>query len=137
VIERARDEAFAAGAPRRAPPQRLEDCDRPTIDSALASPRASFGGHEQYTTLPAKAAVLAYALAKSQACRDGNKRICLILVLEFLALNGRTIEATSMAVADMILRVAASARTERTAVIDELEAWFARVIVDLEESGAT
>lgn len=76
------------------------------ISSALFAPQTSFGGEEKYPTVEAKAAALLYALAKSQACPDGNKRIALILVLEFLALNGHTLETDPDALAGIILAAA-------------------------------
>lgn len=99
------------------PPVHLEQCDEGSISSALAAPQTSFGGEEKYPTLPAKTAALLYALAKSQACPDGNKRIALILVLEFLALNGHTVETDPDDLAEIILTAAESNPGDRDAVV--------------------
>lgn len=106
----------------------LRDCDRSIIESALASPRASFGGVEFYRDLPSKAAVLLYSLAKSQACIDGNKRLALILVYAFLDLNGATLGAASNDVANRILEVAESDPSDRETRISELAAWLGNVV---------
>jgi prophage maintenance system killer protein len=51
----------------------LEECERGTIELALATPRAGYGPFRVYPDIASKAAVLTYTLAKSQACIDGNK----------------------------------------------------------------
>jgi death-on-curing protein len=100
---------------------------------ALASPRASWEGREVYPNLAAKAAVLLYSLAKSQACPEGNKRVALILLNEFLAINGADLNAEQIELRDMILRVAESDRQARDQVIEELEEWLSTVIVPVAE----
>ena len=107
----------------------LEECrERHTIDAALASPRASFGGIERYASFAEKAAVLTYTLAKSQACPDGNKRIALILLRAFLHINGSTLNAPDKEIADMIIAAATSDRTRRDAMIALLADWLGRSI---------
>lgn len=129
AVAEARDEAAAIGEPSLAPSCPLEDCpDRHTIESALASPRASFGGVEQYPTLAGKSAALTYSLAKSQACPDGNKRIALILLRAFLHVNGMTLNAPNEDIAGMILDAAASDRSEHHAMIQKLFDWLDTVI---------
>ncbi len=117
------------GEPDLAPP-RLEDCpDRGTIEMALASPRAGFGAFERYVGLPQKSAVLAYTLAKSQACPDGNKRIALILLHTFLHINGVRLEAPSDEIADHIIAAAESEREARDGAIIALTEWLEGAIV--------
>ena len=57
-------------------------------DSAVARPRAGFGGEEFYPTIEAKAASLLFGLARNHAFIDGNKRIAVLATLQFLNLNG-------------------------------------------------
>ena len=106
--------------PEVVPPVHLDQCVRVVIESALASPAAGFGGFERYPDLPAKAAVLTYSLAKSQACVDGNKRLALILLNEFLAINGVDLDMTNDEAADLILFAAAADPAYRDQVILEL-----------------
>jgi death on curing protein len=94
------------------------------IETVLATPQASFGGASPYPDLPAKAAVLTYSLAKSQACPDGNKRLAAILVFEFVAMNEAKFEPRQGELADVILHVAASDRSQRDEMIGELDTWF-------------
>jgi death-on-curing protein len=92
-------------------------------------------GVEKYPDLPSKAAALLYALAKCQACPDGNKRVALILVLEFLAINGSTLEVDPDALADMILEIAASDAQRRDEIVEELTEKMRPMIVPLDAEG--
>lgn len=71
-------------------------------------------------TVAATQIALLYALAKSQACPDGNKRVALILVVEFLALNGSTLDVDPDELADMILGSAETDPATRDEVVDAL-----------------
>jgi death-on-curing protein len=57
-------------------------------ESALASPSASFGGHEFYPTFAQKAAVLCYHLIRNHPLLDGNKRVGYLCLVEFVERNG-------------------------------------------------
>lgn len=58
-------------------------------DSALAAPRAGFGGQDAYPTLIQKAAVLVEHLARNHPLPDGNKRAAFLSVWLFLEANGQ------------------------------------------------
>jgi len=74
---------------------------------------------------------LLYTLSKSQACPDGNKRVALILLAAFLALNGVSLASTSDEVADRILAAAESQASERTAILEAMTEWLANALVPL------
>jgi len=57
-------------------------------ESALAAPFASFGGIDFYPEPEQKAAVLCSRVARNHALPDGNKRVALYLLIEFLQRNG-------------------------------------------------
>ncbi len=59
-------------------------------DSALAAPRAGFGGVEAYPDFATKAAVLCWHLVKNHPLPDGNKRCAFLATVEFVERNGRT-----------------------------------------------
>ncbi len=63
------------------------------LESALAQPRASFGGGDLHASLPAKAAALGFSLALNHAFVDGNKRVAHAAMEVFLILNGYEIVA--------------------------------------------
>jgi death-on-curing protein len=57
-------------------------------ESALAAPRATFGGVDFYPDLPTKAAVLCSRLIRNHPLPDGNKRVAYTCMLDFLERNG-------------------------------------------------
>jgi death on curing protein len=101
------------------------------IELALAAPLAGVVDREFYPELPAKAAVLLYSLAKSQACPDGNKRIAVILTEAFLALNGAMLVAGQGELADEVIAAAESDRSDRDTILRELTDWLEPRIAQL------
>jgi death on curing protein len=67
--------------------------DLSLVESAVAQPRASFGGAELYPTLADKAAALAFSLVRNHPFSDGNKRTGYGAMMMFLGRNGHTIGA--------------------------------------------
>ena len=63
------------------------------LESALAQPRATFGGAELYPTIVDKAGALGYSLIQNHPFVDGNKRIGHAAMEVFLMLNGCEIAA--------------------------------------------
>ena len=64
------------------------------LDSAIESAYQTFDGHELYPTKEEKGARLGYNLVSNHAFVDGNKRIGLLVMLSFLAINGITLKYT-------------------------------------------
>jgi death-on-curing protein len=62
--------------------------DRGLLESAVAMPRASFGGEQLHAGVFAMAAAYAFHIAENQPFVDGNKRTGLGAALLFLRLNG-------------------------------------------------
>jgi death on curing protein len=62
--------------------------DQGLLESAVATPQASFGGEYLHTTLWEMAAAYAFHIAESQPFLDGNKRAALEAALLFLRVNG-------------------------------------------------
>lgn len=58
------------------------------LDSALESVFQTFDGVELYPTKEEKGARLGYNLVTNHAFVDGNKRVGLLVMLSFLAING-------------------------------------------------
>ena len=68
--------------------------DLGALESALAQPRASFGGADLHQSLHAKAAALGFSLAMNHAFVDGNKRVAHAAMEVFLILNAYEIVAS-------------------------------------------
>ena len=64
------------------------------LDSAIESAYQTFGGEELYPTKEEKGARLGFNLVSNHAFVDGNKRIGLLVMLSFLAINGVNIKYT-------------------------------------------
>lgn len=82
--------------------------DRGALESAVAQPRMTFGGHDLYPTLDEKAATIAFSLIQNHPFADGNKRVGHAAMEVFLALNGHELSAGMDEQERIILSVAAS-----------------------------
>jgi len=80
--------------------------DGGALESALAQPRAGFGGQDLYPTLADKAAALGFSLINNHPFVDGNKRIGHAAMETFLLLNGYEIDASVDDQEDLIHGVA-------------------------------
>ena len=82
------------------------------LDSALEQPFQAFGGVDLYPTVQAKAARLAFGLAKNHALLDGNKRIACHSMLVFLALNGVELAYSQQELSDSFFALASGVLDE-------------------------
>jgi death on curing protein len=67
--------------------------DLGALDSAVAQPKATFGGLDLYPTLVEKAGALCFSLVRNHPFVDGNKRVGHAAMETFLVLNGSEIDA--------------------------------------------
>lgn len=93
--------------------------DLGALESAIAQPRATFGGTDLYPTLIEKAAALGFALVRNHPFVDGNKRAGHAAMETFLVLNGHEIDAPVDEQEDVMLRLA-SGECDRQELIDWL-----------------
>ncbi len=93
--------------------------DLRSLESALAQPRATYGGEDLYPTLAAKAAILGYLLIKNHPFTDGNKRVGHAAMEMFLLLNGYELQADIDEQEAVILSIAAG-QLQREAFTDWL-----------------
>jgi death on curing protein len=80
--------------------------DKNLLLSALAVPKASFGGKEMYSTIFEKAAAYLYHLAKNHPFNDGNKRTAYVVVLVFLKANRTSIKFNILDLEQIVVDVA-------------------------------
>lgn len=80
--------------------------DRNLLDSAIAQPQASFGGHYVHDGLFAMAAAYLFHIVSNHPFVDGNKRTGLLAALVFLDINGTTIEQSSDELYELTMSVA-------------------------------
>ena len=93
--------------------------DLAALESAVAQPRASFGGDDLYRDLIEKAAALGFSLVMNHPFVDGNKRVGHAAMETFLILNGSELDAPVDEQEQAMLELAAG-RLSR----DALVAWL-------------
>lgn len=76
------------------------------LESAVAQPRAFFGGHWLHENLYAMAGAYAFHICKNHPFFDGNKRTALVATLVFLEINGISVLDPKDVLADAIGRIA-------------------------------
>ena len=86
--------------------------DRGLLESALAMPRAAFGGHELHESLAEKGAAYLFHLVRNHPFVDGNKPVGLAVCLVFLRLNGVAVSASDNELVDLVMGVAAGTRSK-------------------------
>jgi death-on-curing protein len=89
------------------------------LESALAQPRATFGGEDLHSTLSGKCAALGYSLAMNHPFVDGNKRVAHAAMEVFLVLNGYEIVASVDEQEQLMLDLAAGKMTR-----EQLTEWL-------------
>jgi death-on-curing protein len=77
------------------------------LESALAQPRAGFGGKSLYPEVADKAKARAFSLVMNHPFADGNKRTGYGAMMMFLSRNGHTIKAPLDERESVFLRLAA------------------------------
>ena len=100
--------------------------DENGLESALARPQHQWHD-ERVADLASLAAAYAFGLARNHPYNDGNKRVALVVMLTFLAINGQEIDADDNDVLTTMLALAAGRLTETG-----LAAWLRSHLVRLQ-----
>jgi death-on-curing protein len=77
------------------------------LESAVAAPRATFGGTLLHPTFPEMAAAYLFHLVQNHPFVDGNKRVGLAAAIAFLGLNDVWLEAEEDDLVALVVGVAA------------------------------
>jgi death-on-curing protein len=93
--------------------------DLGALESAVAQPKATFGGVDLYPTLADKAAALCFTLVNNHPFVDGNKRLGHAAMETFLVLNGAEVDAP-VGDQERVMLALASGQIDR----DELANWL-------------
>ena len=89
------------------------------LDSAVARPRATFGGREAYHDLFAKTAALGHSLALNHPFVDGNKRTAWEAMHTFIEENGYSLLATTDEIVELVFGI-----EDKTMGLEEIAAWL-------------
>jgi len=91
--------------------------------SAVAQPRATFGGTLLHEDLHGMAAAYLYHIVKNHPFVDGNKRTGLVAALTFLDLNGVAVDRNEPALYDLTIAVA-EGRLDKSLIAEQLRRLF-------------
>jgi death-on-curing protein len=80
--------------------------DAAGLESAVATPQATFGGEFLHTSIPAMAAAYLFHLCQNHPFVDGNKRVGANAAIAFLLLNDCEPTFEEEELADLVLSVA-------------------------------
>lgn len=94
--------------------------DQGLLESALAMPRATFGGQYVHESLFAMAAAYAFHVAENQPFLDGNKRTGLGAALVFLRINGWRVVDPEETLYDAMIAIA-ERRLDKAGLAAQLE----------------
>ncbi len=81
--------------------------DLALLESAIAAPRATFGGGLLHSTLPEMAAAYLFHVVRNHPFLDGNERAGLAAAIAFLGLNDLWVEAEEDDLVALVTGVAA------------------------------
>jgi death-on-curing protein len=95
------------------------------LESAVATPQATFGGEILYASIPAMAAAYLFHLCQNHAFIDGNKRVGANAAITFLLMNNWDATFSEEELVDVVLSVASS-RLNKQGLIEIFEARCAR-----------
>ncbi len=76
------------------------------LQSALGTPSATFEGRFLHEDLHEMAAAHLFHIVRNHPFVDGNKRVGLMVLLAFLGLNSRRLDANAQEVEDLVLGIA-------------------------------
>jgi death-on-curing protein len=76
------------------------------LESAVATPQATFGGEFLHTSIPAMAAAYLFHLCQNHPFIDGNKRVGANAAITFLLMNNWEPTFDAEELADLVLSIA-------------------------------
>jgi death-on-curing protein len=94
--------------------------DAAGLESAIATPQATFGGEFLHPSIPAMAAAYLFHLCQNHAFIDGNKRVGANAAITFLLMNDWEPTLSEEELVELVLSVASSrlAKTELTVIFE-------------------
>ncbi|MDP2637889.1 MAG: type II toxin-antitoxin system death-on-curing family toxin [Candidatus Levybacteria bacterium] len=99
------------------------------LESALGSPRQSFGGRFLYPTLAKQASILFYSLIKNHPFKNGNKRIAVMSLLVFLSLNNRWLSIEPYDLYKFAQEVAKTETKEKDKMLKTIEETIEKTLI--------
>jgi len=94
------------------------------IEFLIHAPQQRFFGRDAYTTLEEKAAIIFYLINKRQIFLNGNKRMSVMCLLVFLAINDKLLKVPADELTQKALWLANTSSLEFPVIKAELAAWI-------------
>ncbi len=88
--------------------------DSAGLESAVATPMASFGGEFLHSTIPSMAAAYLFHVCQNHPFLDGNKRTAANAAITFLLLNDWDLDLSEDELVDLVLAVASGRASKAT-----------------------
>lgn len=90
------------------------------LESAVATPRATFGGQFLHPSVPSMAAAYLFHICQNHPFVDGNKRTGANAAITFLLINDWNLDFSEDELVDLVLSVA-SGKTSKSALREAFE----------------
>ncbi len=103
------------------------------LESALGQPRQTYDGKLLYPTLVKQAAILFYSLIKNHPFRNGNKRIAVMTLIIFLAINNKWLKVSQSGLYLIAKDVSQSKPDEKDDIMNALEQFIEEGLQEIEE----
>ena len=102
------------------------------LESCLQQPFTAFQDLDPYPTLIDKAAIMFYLLTKNHPFLNGNERLAVTTVLNFLAKNDKWVEASPVSLYEIAKLVAGSKPEEKDVVVGAFKVFLEKYLVDFD-----
>lgn len=99
----------------------FESASEEAVKSILLQPKQTFDKKPLYKTLEDKAAIIFYLFIKNHPFENGNKRVALVTLFVFLALNNRRLKTSPKEIYLFALGVAKSKAEEKNEIIEKIK----------------
>jgi death on curing protein len=87
--------------------------DRAGLESAIATPGATYGGEFLHRSIPAMAAAYLFHISQNHPFLDGNKRTGANAAVTFLLINEWDLDVTEDELVDLVLSVASGTMSKQ------------------------
>ena len=105
--------------------------DNSLLESALSAPKHTFDEKDLYPSFEEKASILFYSMVKNHPFVNGNKRIAVMTLLVFLALNRKWLKIRPIDLYELAIITASSSPKDRDFILEENQKLIKKYIIDL------
>jgi death-on-curing family protein len=109
----------------------FDSADRGLLESALGNPQQGIKGELLYPTIPKQGAILFYSLIKNHPFKNGNKRIAVMSLLVYIAINGMWINISPAKLYDLACEVSKSSPKNRMTIMEYIETMISEYLSSL------